>query len=94
MTQSNKPQKIYTFRVQCSFELQYSFTEDEVEPDPGGSEEDFNPKDEAILALENDLREALGANYLVTSLKAHAESDEIIGISDGEGNITSAENED
>jgi len=85
--QESSAKKIYTFRVQCSFELEYSFTEDEVERDPGGSEEDFNPKEDAILTLEKNLREALEANYHVTSLEAYAESDELIGISDGEGKI-------
>jgi hypothetical protein len=95
MTQpNNSTKKIYTFRVQCSFELECSFTEDEVEPEPGGTDEDFNPTDEAILTLEKELREALGANYHVTSLEAFAESDELIGISDEEGNIISADNED
>jgi hypothetical protein len=79
--------RIYTYNVICSFNLQYSFTESEVEQDPGGDEGDFNPTDKAIRTLEKDLQETLGHNYAITKFEAYAESDELLGISDKKGNI-------
>jgi hypothetical protein len=75
--------RIYTYDVICSFNLQYSFTESEVEKDPGGDEGDFNPTDKAIRNLEMDLKQTLGHNYAISNFEAHAESDDLIGISDG-----------
>jgi hypothetical protein len=74
--------KIYTYNVICSFNLQYSFTESEVENDPGGAETDFNPTDKALKTLEKDLRETLGQNYAVSNLEAYAESDSLLGITE------------
>ena len=68
----------------CSFNLQYSFTESEVEQDPGGDEGDFNPTDEAIQTLEKDLQKTLGDDYVITKFEAYVESDELLGISDSE----------
>ena len=68
----------------CSFNLRYSFTESEVEQDPGGDERDFSPTDKAIRTLEKDLQETLGQNYVITMFEAYAESDELLGISDSE----------
>jgi hypothetical protein len=78
--QSMKRKKIYTYDVICSFNLQYSFTESEVEPDPEGGKSDFIPTDEAIRNLEKVLTEAIGFNFSVTNLQADVESDQLLGI--------------
>lgn len=79
-TQSTKRKKIYTYNVICSFNVQYSFTESEVEPDPEGDKGDFIPTDEAIRNLEKVLTEAIGLNFSVTNLQADVESDQLLGI--------------
>jgi len=78
--QSVKRKKTYTYDVMCSFNLQYSFTESEVEPDPEGGKGDFIPTDEAISNLEKKLTEAIGLNYCVSNLRVDAESDQLLGI--------------
>lgn len=85
--------KIYTYRVICSFALQYSFTEAEVEKDPGGNESDLQPTEEAIRSLEKDLIETLGQNYAISDFETYAESDELLGISDEEGNRVSLDHD-
>lgn len=78
--QSAKHKKIYTFDVTCSFSLQYSFTESEVEPDPEGGKGDFIPTDEAISTLEKELTDVIGFNYCVSDFQADVESDQLLGI--------------
>ena len=70
----------YTFYVSCSFRMQYTFTEKEVQADPGGNEKDFEPTDEALRALEQDLADHLGQNYTVTDVQADADSDSLLGV--------------
>ena len=82
MTQPKKLQKIYTYRVLCSFELQYSFNESEVERDWDGDETDFSPTDEAISALEQELLQTLQNNYVVESVDARTEFSLILGAED------------
>ncbi len=72
--------KIYTYKVICSFNVQFSFTESEVEPDPGGAKGDFNPTDKALRALKEELRDTLGYNYAVSEVEAYAESNELLGV--------------
>ena len=74
---SGKP--IYTYLVTCSFRLQYSFGESEVEQDPEGAAGDLQPTNEALRVLEKDLTETLGQNYYVKELHAEAESDQLLG---------------
>jgi hypothetical protein len=71
--------RIYTYMVTCSFRLQYSFVESEVEQDPGGDEGELQPTDKALRVLEKDLTEILGQDYCVTDLQAKAESDQFLG---------------
>jgi hypothetical protein len=80
--QSTKRKKIYTYDVMCSFSLQYSFTESEVEPDPEGGKGDFIPTDEAIHNLEKELTEAIGFNYCVSNFQVDVESDQLLGTSE------------
>ncbi|MBI1918905.1 MAG: hypothetical protein HYS12_29805 [Planctomycetes bacterium] len=72
--------KNYTFYVYCTFRMQYIFNEDEVQRDPGGDETDFEPKDEALEALERELAEYLSETYPVTDVDASADSNSFIGV--------------
>jgi hypothetical protein len=74
---SGKP--IYTHLVTCSFRLQYSFGESEVEQDPEGAAGDLQPTDKALRVLEKDLTETLRQDYCVTDLQVEAESDQLLG---------------
>lgn len=74
--------KNYTFQVFCSFKMQYTFAEDEVARDPGGDETDFEPKDEALEALELELNELLSSNYPVSDVDASADSNGFIGMTE------------
>lgn len=75
-----KPGKrTYTYMVTCSFRLQYSFVESEVEQDPEGAAGDIQPTNEALRVLEKDLSETLGQDYCVKELHAEAESDQLLG---------------
>ena len=74
---SGKP--IYTYLVTCSFRLQYSFGDSEVEQDPEGAAGDLQPTDKALRVLEKDLTETLRQDYCVTDLQVEAESDQLLG---------------
>ena len=55
--------KRYTFNVTCSFSMQYTFTEHEVEPDEDGDVGDFEPIYSAQRLLAEELKEHLGQNF-------------------------------
>jgi hypothetical protein len=78
--QNEEPEKVYTYRVLCSFTIQYSFPESEVIPDPEGRKGAFIPTDKAVCQLEEDLIEIIGYNYSVSDLVADVESDDLLGI--------------
>ena len=83
--QNTKRKKLYTYDVTCSFNLQYSFTASEVEPDPDGGKGDFIPTDEAIRNLEKKLTEAIGLNFYVSNFQIDVESDQLLGITEKVG---------
>jgi hypothetical protein len=70
---------LYTFNVQCSFDVQYTFKESEVEPDPEGEEGAVQPTEVALRVLEGDLLAALHYNYAVDEVQASADSDRALG---------------
>jgi hypothetical protein len=72
----------YTFNVNCSFEVQFSFAASEVEQDPEGAEGDLCPTESALQALSDELRQTLGENYVVDKVEAVADFDDLMGISD------------
>jgi len=80
LKKKEKHKKIYTFNVICSFNLQYSFSETEVEPDPEGGKGDFIPTDEAIENLEKELTEAIENNYPITDFQVDVDSDQLLGV--------------
>lgn len=69
--------KIYTYRVQCLFSLQFSFPESEVEPDDDGK---LAPTEAALEALAAEVREALEESYPVASVEALAEAEDLLGV--------------
>lgn len=71
--------RLYTFTVMCSFNIEYTFNESEVEQDPGGDVGEFQPTDKALRNLEKDLNKVIGQHYPVTQLSADAESDQFLG---------------
>jgi hypothetical protein len=70
---------MYTFSVQCWFNVQYTFKESEVEPDPEGEAGDVQPTEAALRVLETDLLAALHYNYAVDEVHASADSDRALG---------------
>jgi hypothetical protein len=75
-----KTARLYTFYVSCSFRMQFTFTDKDVQPEPGGTKRDFEPTDEALRALEQELAEHLGQNYAVSDVEVDADSDSLIGV--------------
>jgi len=76
---ARKPAGHYTFKVFCSFQMQFTFTEKEVQPDPGGRKEDFEPTDAALRVLEQELAEHCGQDYVVENVQVEADSQSLIG---------------
>jgi hypothetical protein len=65
---------LYTFSVHCSFDVQYTFKESEVGPDPEGEEGAVQPSEVALRVLDADLLAALHYNYAVDEVQASAEA--------------------
>ena len=74
--------KRYTFNVVCSFAMQFTFSESEVQPDSEGSESDVEPSELALEKLEAELNDFLSQHYGVTKVEAYADSDALLGIED------------
>ena len=72
--------KTYTFRLLCSFEMQYSFTESEVGPDTEGGESDVVPTEAVLAALIEEMQATICQH--ITSFAIHVESDDLLGTED------------
>lgn len=72
--------KLYTYNVLCSFKLQYTFTQDEVEQAEEGAEGDLDPKATALEQVAAEIREQLEENFAVSEVEAWADFDELLGI--------------
>jgi hypothetical protein len=86
-TQSPKPKKakvkkFYTYSVSVSFDMQYTFGEDEIQQAEEGGKNDFDPTDKALADLESELKEYLSQNYCIRSIEAFTDFDSLLGISD------------
>ena len=81
---SKESEKYYTYRVSVSFNLQYTFKENEVQSaeGEGGDENDFEPTDEALIELEKEIEEYLLENYPVDTVEAWAEVDDLLGVNE------------
>jgi hypothetical protein len=74
-----KEPKHFTFGVTISFEMQYTFTEDEVERDVE-TDDGYEPTDKALSELEDEIKDYLSQNYAVMRVEAYADSDLLLGI--------------
>jgi hypothetical protein len=79
--QGQKSARSYTFKVNCSFQMQYTFSDDEVQIDPDGNEEDFEPTHAALATLEQEIEEHLLKLYMAEDVNVSADSNSLIGIS-------------
>lgn len=75
-----KSEKIYHFNVKCSFAIQFSFTESEVEQDSEGSKGDFSPTPKALRNLAKELTNAFQELYAIDDIEAHADFDDLLGV--------------
>jgi hypothetical protein len=71
--------KSHTFRVNCSFVIQYSFSEDDVTADPEGNDDDIAPTEHALAQLQAEIESMLAENFAVASFNIESESDDLIG---------------
>lgn len=78
--------RLFTYCVHCSFEIEHVFDEAEVEQDSEGGEGDFSPTEAALKALEKEFTELLGYDHVVTSFEAVACFDDLLGVTDEQGN--------
>jgi len=74
--------RYYTYSVLCSFNLQYTFTESQVESDLGSGAADLIPTDKALRNLAKELTKLLGSNYAISDLDVNAESDDLMGVAE------------
>ena len=71
-------EKHYTFKVFCTFEMQYTFTASEVERDPDGGEYAVEPTEAAIEALEVEVLGYVSQHYPVAAVEVSTDSDLIM----------------
>ena len=70
--------QIHTFRVTCSFNLQYSFTESEVSAAEQG-EDGFAPTEGALAALQADIEATLAEKFPISLVTVDADPDDLLG---------------
>lgn len=79
---SQKFTRSYTFMVYCSFKMQHTFLEDEVQIDPDGDGEEFEPTSVALATLEQELEEYLFSSYGAGDVDVSADSNSFLGSDD------------
>ena len=73
--------KHYTFIMSCNFQFQYTFTEDEVQPEADGGRGDFGPTEDALAALTRKVEAHLGSDDLATSnVDVVTDGDYLLGV--------------
>lgn len=72
--------KHYTFNVVCSFTMQHTFTEPEVQSSEDGRTGDVEPTQEALSQLESELSNHMQNNFAIAEIQAFADSDALLGI--------------
>ena len=72
--------KLYTYSVSVSFDMQFTFTEKEVEQAEEGSEKDLDPTEKALSKLETELMEYLSLAYHVKQVEAFADFESLLGV--------------
>jgi hypothetical protein len=81
-TNVKHPTKFYTYNVSFSFEMQFTFPASDVEPASEGGKNDFDPTDEALSALEKEVKEYLSENYTIGDIEAFADFDSLLGVTE------------
>lgn len=73
--------KRFTYNVSVSFQMQFTFSESEVEQSDEGDEGDMSPTDAALEALGKEIAERLGEHFgAVEKVEAWADFDELLGV--------------
>jgi hypothetical protein len=73
----------YAFTVVGSFKMQYTYSDQEVQPDADGNDADVEPTEEAQRQLEGRLTECLGREFaLMGNVEVFADSDALLGVDD------------
>jgi hypothetical protein len=77
--------KHFTYTVACSFEMQFTFSESEVEQSDEGAEGNMSPTDAALEALCHEIEEHLDEHFgAVKNVEAWADFDDLLGIEEDE----------
>ncbi len=76
--------KSYTYRLICSFEMPYSFSEDEVIEAGEGGKNDLEPIDDVLINLQNELKLHLLKKWSVEKVDVDADFDDLLGIEEYE----------
>ena len=70
----------FTYLVTCSFNMQFTFTDSEVEQSDEGAEGDMSPTDAALEALAQEVANRLGEHFGgVEKIEACADFDDLLG---------------
>ena len=73
--------KHFTYNVSVSFQMQFTFSESEVEQSDEGGKGDMSPTDAALEALGKEIAEHLGEHFGgVEKVEAWADFDELLGV--------------
>jgi hypothetical protein len=76
--------RLYTFNVSVNFNVQFTFTEKEIEQSEEGWENDVDPTEKALANLEQEITECLSKEYYVSEVEAFADFESLLGISEDE----------
>jgi len=77
--------KHFTYNVACSFNMQFTFPESDVEQSDEGGEGDVSPTDSALEALGKEIEECLGERFGgVANVEVCADFDDLLGVDDDE----------
>lgn len=75
----------FTYMVACSFKMQFTFTDSEVEQSDEGAEGDMSPTDTALEALSQEIAECLGEHFGgIDKMEAYADFDDLLGVEEAE----------
>ena len=79
------PKKHFTYKVACSFNMQFTFPESDVEQSDEGGEGDMSPTDSALEALGKEIEECLCERFGgVAKVETWADFDELLGVDEDE----------
>ncbi len=74
------PSKLFTYRFACSFQMQFTLAESEVEQSDEGDEGDMSPTDRALDELGKEIQECLSERFAdVGEIEVSADFDDLLG---------------